>query len=349
VRDAARTIQAVVATARERAAEFGEATGVRFVQSKLGSGGDPEVAKSLLLVKQADPVVGFARVDDRPGNVGIYDAVYLIGTPDEVGLITGAIEGLPTNAAGEHVGAIRFGKAGRFHGFRFLSSFTNGKYGTSPYLLLAQPFTHVVPDGTKVVSNAILPTGSRLEDRFPPLPTPPFVARNYGVEFEIEIGTVPIEDADPILLPDDVVIDFGSLASTDVRKRLSRISPSFPYDPSQPNRPFTYDILFSAAGSVVGTQAQHPQIILWLHNLSANTGTIPDPADNTQTRKVVRVGDQGTHALVTVYARTGLASVFQPEFNDDGSALSNTDAAGNGVFDPEDYFLNVNKGTGSGL
>lgn len=308
VKDAASTIQATLAGARDRAMATNAPRGVRFIQDPVNK----ELVRSMIYVRPAPPItLGYCRVVDPNGD-GAFERVEIYGA------LSTQFQRLPKDASNNYLGVIRFEDAGPYHSFIT----TDANLSGSPVvLLLDRPLSHRLPEGT-----------------YPLSPT------SEGVIYEVPVGSMPLEESEPITLPNAVVIDLGQLPTDPsiypdlATQRLSRISPD------ELSRSF--EVMLTPEGTVIGSAAVDPQIILWVRD-EFGSGADPNPNSPANpsiplllTRKEVRVDNSGTHALVTIYARTGYVITSDPNFLDTGN---------DGFYDFGSYYDNVPKGTGSGL
>ncbi len=96
----------------------------------------------------------------------------------------------------------------------------------------------------------------------------------YTSDFRILRTPRPVTGEEPVLLPDDVIIDLGG---------RSQIIP-------ENGR---YDILFTPQGSVVGAAGRAGKIILWVRDVNQNPATARE------------------QTLITVYSRSGAIAAYE--------------------------------------
>jgi hypothetical protein len=349
--DGVSSVQAALGGARDRAASRGVSVGVRFIPEES----NPELCRSFIFVRSADAIsLGSVRVmeSDPAGAPGVFDRIVLIGAN------VNDFRQLPMDSAGRYTGTIRLGRAGA--GYRFYtteqaltsgaSSFPTG----NPSLYLLTPFTTVVPSGTYPYTSggspaSRTPTEAQLDGYngsgvFVAGTTPNYIEYvGFGVEYEVPVETVPMEDSDPIRLPAGVVIDLGQLHGADPNLidrpdfRLSRLSPN-----SQGN----WELVISTTGqakefNVLTVNDFMVLTTIWVREEGASMGVNPQGSTGfVASQKQVRTNDQGNHRLVVFNRLTGQISVVSPVF---------ADSNGDGFFDFERYFDNVSDPTaGSG-
>ena len=316
VRDAGRTLQAVLASARDQAMAARAPRGFRLLQDDQ----DPELVRSLIFIEPAAPInLGEARVVDTTGGTPpIFDRVEIwiddgsgVADTASLDLMRNQFRRL-RNVGGTYYGVIRFEDAGPLYRFTTTDTLI-GNLGTTGTigLDLSQPLLRQLPDGIGGVAQ-------------PPAP-PPF----HGVSYVVPMGPEPIANTDPVMLASGVVIDLGSLANGD-NQRLTNI-------PRHQGTTF-FDVLIGPDGRVIGSAAVSPYLRLWIRD-EFGTGIAINPATS---RKEVEAGSAGNHLLTVLNTRTGAVLSVDPHFEDN---LASPD----GFYDFDRYFENVAQGLDSGL
>lgn len=352
IKRASAAVQGMIMAARERAALDGEPRGIRLVPDTDNG----ELVRQLIFIRQADPIAtGRAVVVDN-GN-GYYDTVAI--RADEInwrvfntmprGLATNVRHGW--NGVNAIRGAIRFERAGKFHSFTLPVTENPGgviantqTLGSVEYLILAldQPLPLPLPLPLDLNTTAI---GS--------------VA---GMIYEISRPPVPLEGAEPVLLPNDTVIDLGQLPDPldpnglgtvdPPYNRLTRLTPGFAQgflNPETNQIEFNFDILFAPDGRVIGNAANDDRIILWVRDENIvetvdnpNWAVAPAPTGSGQPRKEISAGTSGRNFLVALSTRTGFLATFEPAFEDRLTYAPGGWAQGpDDLFDWDLYYQNV--------
>lgn len=351
IKRASAAVQGMIMAARERAALDGEPRGVRLVPDT----DNPELVRQLIFIREADPIAtGRAVVVD--GGSGYYDTV-------AIPLLDFNVRALNTLPRGNAVtrfgvvyavrGAIRFESAGKYYSFA-LPVQEGGTVGVIPNtttaggvqyvtLTLDQPLPMRLPIPLDLNSTAI--------------------GTLAGMIYEIRRPPVPLEGAEPVLLPQDTVIDLGQLPPNDGTggrvdppyNRLTRLTPGFSQgflNPETGQLEFNFDILFAPDGRVIGNAANDDRIILWVRDENIvetvenpNWNVIAAPAGSGRARKEISASTGGQNYLVALSTRTGLLATFRPAFEDkltyDANAPTGWAQVPDGLFDWDLYYQNV--------
>lgn len=287
-RDAARTVQAAIAGARDRAMGAGFPVGVRFLQEST----DKSIVRSMTYIRLPLPAnLGKARSLRTGGVVTDLSKIELISGPNVAQLKM--LRQVTRSGVKYFVGAIRFEQATRYYTF---SASEADLDAVPPILTLDEPLVAPLPEAY----GAAAPP--------PVLPSTDFA----GADYKIPLGSLPLEDANPIRLPDGVVIDLGTIdgdANNVVDSpnvRLSRV----PVD----SQSGYFDILFAPNGQVINNAAVEQYLALWIREETAGVEETLVSAGMRQKRIPVPV--RGTHLLMTVFPKTGLVKSVDPFFED---------------------------------
>lgn len=341
LRDAATSLQGVLANARDRAMTTNSAVGLRLVRMSTNKM-DPRYnfVNTLLLVRRAPLICDGRAMVVHSGWNGrgateqsgdIYDRVVLLGSDPEM------LRDLPNNGnkigQREFYGAIRFGFAGRFYNFTILESGINSSY---PQLRLAEPMPAPIPAG--YVAPALPPFTSPLDVNNLSAAINSRAIESYGTNYQILMGNVPIDEAAPIPLPAGIVIDIGNIPD-DARAKDKSLSQL------RPDEFKNFDIMFSAAGRLEGASAASGQTILWLHDATAEVHTV---SNGHESYRLVSTSGGGQHALVAINATTGLTQSGQPNLVDIYNDLK-LESGLDGYFDNDAYFAHIRQGVSSGM
>lgn len=374
IKDAATTVQIAVANARDRAVAQGSPVGIRLLPDRLqtdsiNAGIDPAIVRSLILVQQANPLVdgsaavmhGFAATAAAALNTfptaGIWPSPVTTANQDTfpfgivvlIGVDYERLKLLPRDPAiaGNRYGAIRFNKSGKYHAFTTTDTelASAEAAGRNPRLLLAEPLELPIP-----YSTGQLPPVDWSADV-------PYTTARYGVPYEILLGNIPVEDAEPITLPTGIVIDLGFLSSGPPPPPVVPDAAQFRLSQIPPDGFGNWDIMFAANGQVLGSAAASPLLSIWLREETAgvdavNVGIYANPgnltgSDITAFKKLVRQLSPGNHKIVSIYGRTGFVQASDPFF--DGTPANILTYNGIPYFDQNRYYENAKAGIGAGL
>lgn len=376
VKDAARSVQAMLAGARDRALATQQPRGVRF----LVDDSDPDRVRTLVFVQEQEPLTGtchvvrsFENPDYDPNDD--YRRYLPVPIPDQDdptnGLVNLVVAGPNTDfsqfdiaAGGPGSGAIRFDAAGTLYTFEYLDPehlLLTGPYPAQPIYRVGSPIADFT-DGKQF--DDVLDSDDNMDER-------DGLNETDGIFFTIERGTIPLEDAEPILLPSGVVVDVSFLTeqvtSGGVVRRRSIAGRGLStlrmpanllvqWNTGEPEVPVPYyEVMFAPNGQVIGDQvaSSSPALCIWIReqladvenafllDFSGNKVTI---GGTDQTRRAVKTtSGPSQHALVIVHGRTGYVATVPPHFVPDPHA----DNAG--FFDAREYYRNVSRGVDSGL
>jgi type II secretory pathway pseudopilin PulG len=355
LRGASSTVQGMLTSARERAALDGQARGVRLIPDES----NPELCRRLIYIRAASPlapgagtgggaiVTSFTSTDR--GTAPFFDTVEIdFDAAFEAELRESQARRRITLARYGQVdvevvrGEIRLGSSGPYRSFSY---FVNGPLRakrTGPdrlLLILDEPLA--------------LPIG----------PTALFSAGSLaasGLSVEIARPPVPLEGADPVVLPTGIVIDLGQIppagAAGDLRtidpaaQRLTRLTPRLSTIISRPGQPMDYafEVMFGPERNVIGSTAVDERVILWLRDeagvlAEANTGTLgvqTQPALSLY-RKEISATSSDANSLVALSTRTGRLGTYKPVLQDGKLDATNKLINTDGYYDWEFYYQNI--------
>lgn len=286
-RDASRTIQAVLAGARDRAMGSGFPVGIRLIQEA----NDRSIVRSMAYIQQRQPEnLGQAKVlIDATTNA--FRRVVLLSYPNKARFQLLR----PGPVAGSYRGDIRFEQASRYYSFSTTDALLNLGNANSPELLLDEGLPAPLPEGY---------TGTSLDP-------------NAGADYKIPMEAQPTEDINPIRLPDGVVIDLGSMPTAGVLTASNRAA-----DPASvrltrlpvDSQSGYFDILFSPTGQVMSSASVEQFLALWIRE---ELSTVEEQQVTASIRqKRVKFPVRGTHLLMTVVPRTGSIKSVDPVLQD---------------------------------
>lgn len=363
VRDAARTIQAALAGARDRALSNQRPRGVRFIVDKS----DPTRVTSLMYVREQDPFTGTCHVVRSETNSAYPttdDRRLLPRTPAEqddpmTGFAVNLVVAGPETDFSQFVnigyGAIRFDSAGPLYMFQYVDS---------KHLELVNSFP----------PSSIYRTSQPESALTAPVDFDNDLQITEGVHFTILRQSVPLEEAEPITLPAGVRIDVGLLTATDTtggvttryptpNRGLSNFQmPNLTIQWPAGNDPIAcpyFEVMFSPSGQIIGDQVRQsmPALRIWIReelaDVDDNAYMLNSAGDRVQDtngndiriRAVKKTSQPSQHAIVAVHGRTGFVSTAPVNFVEHPAGeTDNTE-----YFDAREYFVNVGRGIDAGL
>jgi prepilin-type N-terminal cleavage/methylation domain-containing protein len=365
IRDASSSVQAAITAARERAALDNRPTGIRLVSDP----NNPELVRQIVFIREADPiapggsVTGGAMVTDAASRLfgstqPFFDTVEIAYDPRFVATLVNA---LPRelvrlqrySAANFQVvrGLLRINGTGTFRAFSY---FAGTAVGNAQNRGLAAPFT-----GTEQRTLLVLdgPLDAGVID---PATNATLPVSATGIRIEIARPPVPLEGAEPLNLPQGMVIDLGQLPRVDTSSptnvvtptvldastlRLSRITPRLSFgnlvDRSTGATDFGFDIMFGSDRNVIGSAAVDDRVILWMRDENSvqtdSNPNVPTQAGFNLFRKEVRADSSESSSLVVLSTRTGQLGTYKPILVDEN---------GDGFADWDQYYRNVEEGIG---
>ena len=343
LRDGARTVQAALNGARDRAMARRAPVGIRlitddnnrsFVRSLAYIVPAAPLTEGRAIVVHSHPAANWPTVVTAvQASEVIFNRAVLLGADKARFQFLPRFQRPAPFSDTVIIGSIRLDNSGAVYGFMTNDALLDiANAGTPAHLILDKPFLQPVPFGSTF---DITVAGTPYYN--------PTVSN--GVEYEIPLGNILLANNDPIPLPSGIIIDLGFMpdnpsgAIDDSSQRLTRL------EPSAPNGTGFWDILFAPNGQVIGTAAEDPHIVLWLRETTAsvdivNTGVTTQRPTGFQ--KLIPTTGAGLHTVVGVYSRTGYARSIEPNFEITTAAVA-------GYYDHDRLQLNFIKESGTGL
>ncbi|MBY0588995.1 prepilin-type N-terminal cleavage/methylation domain-containing protein [bacterium] len=367
IRDASSSVQATITAARERAALDNRPTGIRLISDA----NNPELVRQIVLIREADPIVpgssqaGGAVVTSRVSTIRsgtgpfFFDTVEILFDRQFLNTILAALPREQISLARYSVfnvsvyrGVLRLNGTGAFRGF---SIFPDG--GALANVTPANQVIFNPPGGAERRTLLVLDTPLNND-----LGRVDFPVASSGIRIEIARPPVPLEGAEPLNLPQGIVIDLGQLPKIDTtnvanvvtatpadasNQRLSRITPRMQFgnliDRATGATDFSFDIMFGTDRNVIGSAAVDDRVILWMRDENAviaepNTQFATQPSSTPVLyRKEVRADSPDSNSLVVLSTRTGQLGTYKPVLVDEN---------GDGFADWDQYYRNVEDGIG---
>lgn len=362
VRDAARTVQAALAGARDRALSNQQPRGVRFLVDDTA----PDRVRTLVFVRQQDPYSGtchIVRSQTNPDSGDYRPRLPVLPAQQSdpsvpVDLVVAGpqvdFSQFDSASGGPGFGTIRFDQSGPLYSFQYLDRHHLQLTGSYPVLPVYR---------TDESDPTNLDEPNEFDDA---------LRASVGINFTISRASVPLEDADPIALPNGVMVDVSGLSATAINtsgneqqvpvnlglSNLYMPSLIIQWNPAEEDIPVPYyEIMFAPNGQVIGEQKSraHPHLCIWIRETLADVGNaykldssgnrVKDSTNNDVTTRAVKLtSDPSQHSLVIVHGRTGFVSTVPPNFVPD-----TTDADNAEYYDTRQYYRNVARGMESGL
>jgi prepilin-type N-terminal cleavage/methylation domain-containing protein len=360
VRDASSSVQATITAARERAALDNRMTGIRLIPDPA----NPELVRQIVFIREAEPiapggsVTGGAMVTNRISALRYGATGPFFNDTVEVQFDRRFVQTIIGSLPAERISIARYNLPSvlAYRGFLRLN-------GTGPYVGFS-----FFPDGGALpnltTQTLSIPAGVA-ENRSMLLLDVPLTVElgsidlpvaSSGVRIEIVRPPVPLEGAEPLQLPQGIVIDLGQLPRVETGQtttttraappnlRLSRITPRLPFgnliDAGTGAVDFSFDIMFGTDRNVVGSSAVDDRVILWVRDenavLTDRNPNSPTGSPN-ETRKEIRAESPNSNSLVVLSTRTGQIGTYKPIL---------LDKNGDGFADWDQYYTNVDEGVG---